>query len=479
MTDRLSFPFDRHRTVKNVFSRLLDAGASDVLLVGGSVRDFLLGRQPDDFDIEVYGLDFAKIEAALAGNCRTERVGKSFGVLKVGRSIDIALPRTEVKAGIGHTGFEVHSDPNLDPKTAFGRRDFTINAMGLRLDGTLVDFYGGARDLKKKILRAPTAAFKEDPLRVLRAMQFASRFEMTLDERTAEYCREVAGEFSTLSKERLYEEWKKWALKGRFPSMGLDILKQTGWVDLFPQIGALIGCQQNPQWHPEGDAWTHTCLVTNEMAKHIEASRHDTGWGEPYDDQTRIVLMFAALCHDLGKPVVTRRDENGTIRSLGHAEAGVPLAASFLESIKSPGAVIDRVLPLVHEHMAILNTQKLGGVTPRTLRRLANRLWPATVRQWCALCQSDALGCFPPARDDKTIRFQADVWLEAAEREAVRDAKPKPILQGRDLLGRGIRPGPSMGRLLQEAYEAQLNNEINTLDQANRWLEERLEKGQP
>lgn len=474
MTDRLSFPFDKHRTIKNIFRRLFDAGARDILLVGGVVRDFLLGRRFDEFDIEVYGLDFDKIVAALAGICRTERVGKSFGVLKVGHNIDIALPRTEVKAGIGHTGFDVHSDPNLDPKVAFSRRDFTINAMGIRLDGTLVDFYGGEEDLKKKILRAPSPAFKEDPLRVLRAMQFASRFEMTLDERTAEYCREVVGEFSTLSKERLYEEWKKWALKGRFPSMGLDILKQTGWVKLFPELDALIGCQQNPQWHPEGDAWTHTSLVTNEMAKHIAASRHDTSRGEPYDDQARMVLMFAALCHDLGKPVVSCRDETGTIRSHGHAEAGVPLAVSFLESIKVPSAIIDRVLPLVREHMAILNTQKLGAVTPRTLRRLANRLWPATVRQWCAVCQSDALGCFPPARDDKTIRFQADVWLDAAEREAVRDAKPKPILQGRDLLSRGMSPGPAMGRVLDDAYEAQLNNEINTIDEANRWLDERL-----
>lgn len=459
--------------VRRIFDLLTAGGAREALLVGGCVRDFLLGVNSKDIDLEVYGLSYEKIAAILSPHFRVEQVGKSFGVLKVGRDIDVALPRTESKAGTGHTGFDVVSDPNLAPKSAFARRDFTINALGMRADGQIVDFYGGRSDLDKKILRAVSDAFKDDPLRALRGMQLASRFGLTLDEKTAEYCRELLPEFATLSEERVYEEWRKWATKGVCPSRGLEVLRQTGWIACFSELSALVGCEQNPKWHPEGNVWEHTKLVTDQMAGLIrEADRASRGKSEPFSDEERTILMFAALCHDFGKPAVSVRDQDGTICSHGHAEAGVALTEAFLRRMKAPIRIIETVKPLVAEHMAILNTQKLGAPSPRTVRRLAVRLAPASIRLWCALCQADALGCFPPACNQKLIRFEADVWLQAAENASVRNERPKPILLGRHLLELGWKPGPAMGQTLRLAFEAQLDGAFDSVETALIWLKE-------
>ena len=453
--------------VRRIFALLSEAGATRTLLVGGCVRDALLGVASKDIDIEVYGINYDQIADALAPHFRVDRVGKSFGVLKAGRDIDIALPRTESKAGNGHTGFDVVSDPGLDPKAAFARRDFTINAIGLDSEGRLVDYYGGQADLERKILRATSPAFKDDPLRVLRGMQFASRFGMTIDEQTARFCRELIPEFKTLSAERIYDEWLKWALKGDFPSMGLDLLDAGGWTDVFSELSPLKTCRQNPAWHPEGDVWAHTKLVVNEAKKIIlEARQMD----EPFSLEEETALMFAALCHDFGKPATTARDSSGVLRSHGHAETGVPLAETFLLRMKAPNRVIETVRPLVAEHMAILNTRKLGEPSPRTVRRLAVRLAPANIRLWSALCQADALGCFPAATAKRTIRFQADVWLRAAEEARVKNTRPTPLLQGRDLIPLGVSPGPELGRILAAAYEAQLDGVFDTAESGVQWF---------
>ncbi len=462
--------FHPPRKITHIATILLEAGAEDILIVGGGVRDHLLGRPLIDYDIEVYGLSYEKIAQSLAPYFKVNFVGKSFGILKVGNNIDIALPRTESKVGSGHTGFNVVPNPQLSPKEAFARRDFTINAIGMRLDGTIVDYYGGEQDLRKKILRATSPAFKDDPLRVLRGMQFASRFGMTTEETTIRYCRELLPEFSTLSAERIFEEWHKWAIRGKYPSLGLELLHQTGWITPFQELSSLVGCPQNPQWHPEGDVWEHTKLVTNQMANYIQEEENKEN---SLSDEEKTVLMFAALCHDFGKPVTTTCNPDGTIRSLGHASAGEPLARSFLMKMKTPLRIMEQVLPLVREHMAILNTQKLGEPSPRTLRRLSARLAPATVKQWCAVCQTDALGCFPPACNTKTIRFQADVWLRAAREAQVENQKPKPILLGRHLLENGLTPGPEMGIILKEAYEAQLDGLFGNLEEAIIWWKNR------
>ncbi|MDO4558812.1 MAG: hypothetical protein Q4C47_07595, partial [Planctomycetia bacterium] len=254
-------------------ARLLrDGGALDVYAVGGSVRDALLGLHSKDIDLEVRGLSYQKIADILSPHFPVSFVGRSFGVLKVGHHVDVSLPRRESKIGSGHRGFAIEADPTLSEREAFARRDFTVNAIGMRPDGTLIDHYDGLSDLKRGILRAVSPAFRDDPLRVLRGMQFAARFGFTMDEGTVNLCRELFDEFPTLSEERILEEWRKWALRGRFPSRGLAVLRQTGWIRGFPELAALCGCpaesgSQKSCGDSGGDVWDHTCQVCDRMTR--------------------------------------------------------------------------------------------------------------------------------------------------------------------------------------------------------------------
>ncbi|MDD3587840.1 MAG: HD domain-containing protein, partial [Thermoguttaceae bacterium] len=368
--------------VNLIMSLLTQGGASEVLVVGGYVRDHILGLPSKDVDLEVYGLDYARILEILQPCFRANLVGQSFGVLKVDNEIDVALPRRESKQGVGHKGFEVQPDLSLDPMTAFARRDFTINAIGMRQDGSLVDPYHGADDIKRKILRATSIAFKDDPLRVLRGMQFASRFGFTMDDQTITWCRDVFCEFPTLSEERIYMEWEKWATKGLYPSFGLNVLLQTGWIAAFPELQALVGCEQSPQWHSEGDAWEHTKMVCDAMGELIRQANDSD---EPFTQEEQIALMFAALLHDVGKPETSFLGEDGLIHSHGHAPAGGDLAESFLRRMKAPVRVFEMVRPLVTEHMAFFDGAETGL---KGVRRLACRLTPANVRLWAHLCQA-------------------------------------------------------------------------------------------
>ncbi|MBP5623000.1 MAG: HD domain-containing protein, partial [Thermoguttaceae bacterium] len=314
-------------------------------------------------------------------------VGQSFGVLKVGANVDVALPRRESKNGLGHKGFNVESASTLTPREAFARRDFTINAIGMRRDGSFCDPFDGIGDLKRKMLRATSPAFKDDPLRVLRGMQFSARFGFSTDSKTLQYCREVLPEYSTLSEERVYEEWKKWAIKGEYPEIGLTFLRDSGWIDAFPELAALIDCPQNPDWHPEGDVWTHTLAVCNQAAKIVRAFKPEL------TNEEKLYVMFAALAHDFGKPATTRLDENGVIRSMKHDKVGAPIARAFFEKMKAPTRVLQAIEKLVREHMTDIDAPSV-----RAIQRLANRLSPANIKLWALLRQADAMGCGAPER---------------------------------------------------------------------------------
>src|SRR5215212_9419474 len=214
-------------------------------LVGGGVRDWLLGLAPKDFDVEVAGVDFETLHRTLAPFGSTDVVGRSFGVLKVrsratDAEYDFSLPRRESKTGAGHRGFAVAPDPSLSDADAAARRDFTLNAIAVDpLTGEVIDPHGGQRDLQARVLRHTSAAFVEDPLRVLRAMQLAARFDLTLAPETAALCRSIADTFRELPVERIWGEWRKWAEKSLKPSRGLAVLEETGWVRHFPEIAAM------------------------------------------------------------------------------------------------------------------------------------------------------------------------------------------------------------------------------------------------
>lgn len=249
--------------------RIISDAGGKPLVVGGAVRDAFTGKPSKDVDIEVLGgIDPDHLERTLAAHHRVDAVGKSFGVLKVtaanGEDFDVSLPRTESKAGTGHRGFAVTVDPNLTVEQAFARRDFTINAMGTAPDGTLIDPFGGARDLRDGVLRHTSPAFAEDPLRVLRGMQFAGRFGMTMHPETAELARSLKGERSTIATERIWTEFEKMAGKASAPSRSLAVLRQTGWDEFFPDIARGDGhaADRAARTAKTGDARTSLVLAS-------------------------------------------------------------------------------------------------------------------------------------------------------------------------------------------------------------------------
>lgn len=422
------------------------------LLVGGCVRDWQLGLEPKDFDIEVYGLDYETMGRALAPFGPTDVVGRSFGVLKVrleGAEHDFSLPRRESKTGVGHGGFAIAPDPALTEAEAAARRDFTINAMAYDpFTHRVLDFHDGAGDLKKKVLRHTGPAFTEDPLRVLRAFQFAARFDLTLAPETAALCRSIRDSYTELAVERVWGEWDKWATKATHPSAGLVALKQSGWLGHFPEVAALDGVLQEPEWHPEGDVFVHTCHCLDALVR-LETWRDGTV-------QIRRILSFSVLAHDFGKAVTTKQAEKrGRLRwvSPEHEAAGGPLVEGFLRRIGAPLELTEQVRPLVVNHL--LHHQGALMVRDTTVRRLARKIEPATIDQLIAVMQSDHLGRPPLVPNETVVRLEH--LRNAARRLALEHSAPKPILLGRHLIALGLPPGPQFRPALDAAFESQLD----------------------
>lgn len=438
-------------------------------LVGGCVRDWLRGLPGKDVDVEVFGVSYEELAEGLCRWGRTDLVGRSFGVLKLtvaaGETYDFSLPRRDSKTGRGHRGFAVSLDPAITPREAASRRDFTVNA--LMFDphqGGLLDFFGGRADLEAGILRHVGPAFVEDPLRVLRGMQFAGRFGLTAAPETVSLCRSMVDSHAELAVERVREEWVKWAVRSACPSRGLEFLAETGWVVHYPELAACIGLEQDPDWHPEGDVFIHTGHCLDVLAGLAD-------WRGATEAQ-RMVLAFAVLLHDVGKAGTTRTEiRGGRVRvvSPGHDQAGAPLAAAFLGRLGLTARVVDPVVALVRNHMA-----HLQDPTPRAVRRLAHRLHPATVRDLALVMTADAGGRPPrPAGIPPAVT----ALLSRADELDVSAAAPRPLLLGRHLRERGWVPGPAMGVLLSEAFEAQLDGAFTDLPGALAWLDARPQPG--
>lgn len=445
-------------TLAPLFDAVADAGGHP-LLVGGAVRDLLLGLAPTDIDVEVYGIDGQTLADALASLGRIVVVGRSFGVLKLhldGYDVDVALPVRRHPAAVDEPGALPEYDPSLTPREALARRDFTINALALTPSGDLIDYFGGRADLEARLLRHTSEAFGDDPLRVLRAMQFAARFDLRLATETAALCRTLLPASAGLPLDRIWREWHKWTTLGIHPSAGLRALDESGWLALYPELAALQGCPQHPRFHPEGDVWTHTLYVCDAAAQIAER--------DALDAHDRTVLLFAALCHDLGKPHTTVIDEHGIPRSPGHAAAGVPLTQAFLGRIGAPRRIEHLVTPLVREHLAHLRTP----ATPRVVRRLAHRLTPATLVQWERLVEADASGRPPMPPERPAAAFLAIAQAEGADR-----SRPAPLVRGRNLIAAGVAPGPQLGEMLRRAYEAQLDGKFSTVEEGVAWVLQR------
>ncbi len=432
------------------------------LVVGGCIRDFLLGLPNKDHDVEVYGVGYDALAAALSRCGQVDRVGQPFGVVKVtlasGAIYDFSLPRRELKVAKGHKGFDVIVDPNLPFREAASRRDFTINALAYDpRRRVILDPFGGLEDLRQRRLRHVSGAFVEDPLRVLRGMQFAGRFNLVVAPETAEFCRGMRESFAELAVERVRDEWMKWAQKSTVPSAGLRFLEAVGWIDVFPEVNALRGVPQDPEWHPEGDVFVHTGHCCDAMARL-------PGW-RAADAESRATYMLAMLSHDFAKPQTTQvAERNGVLRivSPGHEEQGGPLAEAFLQRIGVSAAIIARVVPLVVHHLAHLQT-----LTERGVRRLAKRLEPDNIEGLVLVMTADHMGRPPkPAVTPPTVLE----LLRLAEVLKVQSRAPRPILLGRHLIAAGLRPGPAFSGILSAAFEAQLEGQFEDLEGALGWL---------
>jgi tRNA nucleotidyltransferase (CCA-adding enzyme) len=433
-------------------ARLVHAHGGRALIVGGWVRDRLLGRASKDIDLEVYGLSPEPLRTLLEGVGRVNTVGESFTVYKVG-GVDVALPRRESKVGRGHRGFEVTGDPFLPETEALRRRDFTINAIAWDpIRGEYLDPFDGRGDLRGRILRVvDPSSFPDDSLRVLRAVQFAARFELTVDPGTLALCRTIP--LDDLPAERIWGEVEKLLLLAERPSIGLALALEIGSVErLFPELLALVGCPQEPEWHPEGDVWVHTLMVVDEARRRLA--------GLPYPAQ--VALMLGAVTHDFGKPSTTAFFD-GRIRSHEHEEAGVAPAMAFLDRLR------------VHSLDGYDVRRQIAGLTAHHLKpgawfKVKDQVGDGAFRRLAQKVDLDLLARLASADcNGRTGSFDCsamDWFAERARSLGVEHAPPEPLLLGRHLLALGLTPGPQVGQILKRIYERQLDGEITTQEQA-------------
>ncbi len=430
------------------------------MLNGGCVRDELMGVEPKDWDVEVYGVEPDRLGEIVAEFGEVNAVGESFAVYKIGNNLDVSLPRRERKSGSGHRGFIVEGDPSMSFEEACGRRDFTVNAiLKDAITGEIVDPFDGRGDIGRKVLRMVSReTFGEDSLRVLRACQFAARFEFDIDAETAELCRTI--DVTDLPRERIWGEMEKLLLLPKQPSIGLKWLYDLGVaVQIFPEMQALVGVPQEPAWHPEGDVDVHTLMVVDEARKLIDE----------LDYARKVTVMIGALAHDFGKPPTTVFMD-GRWRSHSHDEAGIEPALSFMNTLGiytlDGYDVREQVVQLVRYHLK--PGEYYGAKTPvgdGAFRRLARKVEPDLLYR---VAKADSLGRYPEGDKSKAIfGSEAQEWFIEKVRELqVEKRAPDPILMGRHLIEMGLMPGPLFKRILDAVYERQLDGEITDLDQA-------------
>ena len=440
--------------VRDIATAVRDAGGR-TLIVGGWVRDRLLygpGHEPANVDLEVFGLPGDRLRTVLETFGDVDAVGESFQVYKIG-AIDVSLPRRDSKAGRGHRGFVVTGDPDMTIAEAARRRDFTINAVSWDpLTGEYFDPCDGRGDLERRLLRVvDPQTFADDSLRVLRAVQLAARFDLTLDGASREMCRQIP--LDDLPPERVWGEFEK-LLFARRPSIGFALAMELGVVaKLLPELQALAGCPQEPGWHPEGDVWVHTLQVIDQARTRI-------------DDLPRpqqIAVMLGAVCHDLGKPATTAVID-GRIRSMDHEEQGVPPAAALLDRLNVHAIdgydVRRQVLGLTAQHLKPGSWFKVRDeVGDGAFRRLAHKV---DLELLARLAKSDCEGRSPGRFDCSAM----DWFLDRARALGVEHRPPVPILLGRHVLALGLTPGPRVGEILKVVYEQQMDGTVTTLDEA-------------
>ena len=417
-------------------ARLVANAGGSTYYVGGFVRDSLADRETKDVDMEVHGITPLCLKEILDSLGQRITIGESFGIFNLkGYSLDIAMPRKEEARGQGHRDFDIFVDPFIGTEGAARRRDFTCNAlMQDVLTGEIVDHFGGQEDLKQGILRhVNDASFAEDPLRILRAAQFAARFDFRVAPETIELCRGM--DLRHLPRERVEAELKKALLKAPKPSIFFEVLRQMDQLDIwFPEVKALIGIPQNPAYHAEGDVWNHTMLVLDEGAK----LRHRTA--QP------LWFMLACLTHDFGKAVSTE-EINGVLHAYEHEIKGLPLVEAFLQRLTSEVKLMEYVRNLTVLHM---KPNTVAGA--RSSIKTTNRMFDQAIDPEGLLCIALAddrgrISTVHQGDNEGFLRERLDIFNKIMAR---------PYVMGRDLMEAGLTPGADFSEILSYAHKLRL-----------------------
>lgn len=438
-------PIGLHKKI-NQITEIIKKSGGCAYLVGGCIRDALLQKKVKDIDIEVFGIPTNRFIDILNSNFKIDFIGRNYGIFKIrGYPIDVSMPRKDSKTGFGHRSFVVTGDHSLNIHRSASRRDFTINSMYWNpITFELIDPYNGYFDLKLRILRNINERFSEDPLRVLRGMQLIARFELFANSNTISICRKTIPEF--LSKERIFEEWRKLICWGNKPSLGMNFLKKCGWLKHFPFLSSLVNCPQDSVWHPEGDVWQHTLICLDNFAKN-----------RLNDSMEDFIVGLAVLCHDSGKPSTTVFCFDGQIRSPRHEIIGRNISYDFLSHLTEYKELIHSVLPLISCHMMPFDLcrQNAGD---NVIRRLSQKV--KRIDRLIRVCRADKSGRFGDLLD-----FSSEDWLlKKAKKLLVQDSSPKRLISGKYLIQKGMRPSPMFKVILDKCYNAQMDGKFKNIE---------------
>jgi putative nucleotidyltransferase with HDIG domain len=425
----------------SIILRLRSAGYV-AYLTGGCVRDLLLGRAAKDFDVATS----ARPDELLRLFPGSGQVGAHFGVVLVhedGAHVEVATFRSDLEYLDGRHPDGVHFE--TDPRQDALRRDFTINALLLDpMNSEVLDFVNGRADLDAKLIRAigdPERRFREDHLRLLRAVRFAARLGFEIEAETFAAIQRHASLIQSVSAERVRDEVARILTEGN-ARMGLELLDATGLLqEVLPEVAALKGVQQPPEFHPEGDVWTHTLIMMD-------------GLQEP-----SVTLALGVLLHDIGKPATFRIAER--IRFDGHVEKGIEIAHALLMRLRFPHHVIEGVEALIANHMKFMEVPRMRESTLKRFMRQPD------FEEHMELHRLDCLSSHGGLDNYEFVRKkQREVPPE--------QLKPAPLLTGRDLIAAGYRPGPAFGVVLSEIEDAQLEGRISTAAEAMQLARNRL-----
>ena len=413
------------------------------------MRDGFLGRPLKDLDCEVYNVSLESLEELLAQFGIVRSVGKAFGVLRIdGLDVDWSLPRTDASGRKP----QVALNTTMSYTHACKRRDLTINAMGINMmTGELIDPCNGLADLRAGILRSPDIhLFGADPLRLYRVMQFVSRFAMRVDDTLNQVCASM--DVSAVSRERIEQEWLKMFMLSERPSLGIRWLFTLNRLhDLFPELYALINVPQRPDYHPEGDVFEHSMQVLDSAAARMHACKNEL---------EKRQLLYAALCHDMGKPSTTVWDQNRW-RSQGHAHAGVPIVRSFLKRITREQELTKAILKLVEHHMAPGEFVR-NNASDYAYKKIAMKLYPVTsLRMLTLLSSADRAGRNPDGSGLPltTLDREVEQFAEYVQQLGIWENPEPLVLTGNDLMDI-CQPGPYLGVLLKRAYDYQIKHGV-------------------